>query len=164
MDRCRARTVGCGALSLATKEPLVLSRRCVVELAHPVFSLAYKTVQKIATNHVDIYAFQTYSFGIGALLALILFAAVHRKGFAQFFQNLHPQQSLSGFLIGCVSFLGGILYLLALQKGPFALVSTIHALNILVTAVCSAIVFKEKLNQSKVGLIALAIIAAILIS
>ena len=68
-----------------------------------------------------------------------------------------------GVLLGTLSFFGGYVYYLAIDRGPFSLVIAIHSLYIIVTACIAAYLFKEKVSKKRLVLIFLAIIAIVLI-
>ena len=66
-------------------------------------------------------------------------------------------------MIGILSFFGGYALYLALTKGPFPLITSIHSLYILITALTAYVLFNEKLTPRKIVLLLFAIIAIILI-
>ena len=126
-----------------------------------VFCSAFnKVVQKFGADAGDIYNLQIYQYLFGAMIALVALLVVDRKHFSvmHFKQGAKP-----GLFIGAVAFLGGYCILLALTKGPFPLITTVHSLYIFVAAMVGFIMFKEKLDRRKIALIALAILALLLI-
>lgn len=126
-----------------------------------VFLSAFgKIIQKFAANSVDIHALQVYQYLSAAFFSLILYTFVHRK---EFKKHLFSHSITSGLMIAVPSFLGGYMWLLALTKGPFSLVTSIHSLYIIIVALVAYIAFKEKLTWKKMFLISLAVIATILI-
>lgn len=126
-----------------------------------VFLSAFnKIIQKFATSSVDIHALQVSMYCSAALFSFILYAFVHRK---EFKKHILSHSLTSGIMIGVPGFLGGYMLLLALTKGPFSLVTSIHSLYIIIVAIVAYFVFKEKLTWKKIFLISLAVLATILI-
>lgn len=119
-----------------------------------------KIIQKFATGAVDIHIFQIYQFLSATVFSLLLYTFIHRK---EFKKHIFSNSIWSGLLIGLPNFLGGYMILLALTKGPFSLVYSIHSLYIIITALIAYLVFKEKLTWKKIFLISLAVLATILI-
>jgi drug/metabolite transporter (DMT)-like permease len=122
-------------------------------------SVVNKLVQKIAVDVVDIRAYQIYQYGFAALCSFLLFLIVHRSEWrTHFFEG-----RVHGTLIGIFSFLGGYVFLIALSRGPFPLVTGIHSLYVLVTAFVGAALFQERLTKKKIALLFFAIIAILFI-
>jgi len=123
------------------------------------FSTFNKIIQKFGVDTGDIYNLQIYQYFIGLLLVGILMFIFERKKY-----NLEKfKLSIkSGFLIGSFAFFGGFALLIALSKGPFSLITSIHSLYILITAIIAFFMFNEELTLKKILLICLAIIAVLL--
>lgn len=119
-----------------------------------------KIIQKFAADGIDIRAFQIYEYLSAVVFSLMLNLYIHKK---EFKQHLFSNSIKSGVLIGIPSFLGGYMLLIALTKGPFPLITSIHSLYVLITAMTAYFIFKEKLSLRKIILIITAIIATILI-
>ncbi|PIR87870.1 MAG: hypothetical protein COU10_02140 [Candidatus Harrisonbacteria bacterium CG10_big_fil_rev_8_21_14_0_10_45_28] len=124
-------------------------------------SAVTKILSKVAVDAVDIHSFQIYQYGFGALFAGLILAGRHAKngkGSAFFGGGMRV-----GVAIGVLSFFGGYAFLLALVEGPFTLVTSIHSLYILITAITGYVFLKENLTARKIFLIFLAIVAILLI-
>jgi drug/metabolite transporter (DMT)-like permease len=119
-----------------------------------------KIIQKFAADSVDIHALQIFQYLFAMTFAFLMCAYFFGKDLKK---HIFSGAIKSGFLIGVPSFFGGYFWLLALERGPFSLITAIHSLYALITAVLAYFIFKEKLTMKKVGLIFLAIIAALLI-
>lgn len=132
----------------------------VIGLGVVVVSAFSKIIQKFATNAVDIHIFQIYQYLSASIFSLILYTFIHRK---EFKRHIFSNSMWSGFMIGIPNFLGGYMILLALTKGPFSLVYSVHSLYITIVAIVAYFTFKEKLTWKKAFLISLAVIATILI-
>lgn len=124
-----------------------------------LFSAFNKIIQKYGVDTGDIFNFQIYQYFFGALLALVLMAIAEKKDFAsKFFSG-----AKAGISIGIIAFLGGYSILIALSRGSFPLIQSIHSLYIFVTAIIGSYFFKENLTTKKIILIILAVISALLI-
>lgn len=118
-----------------------------------------KTLLKVAADGFDIHAFQIFQYSFAVLFALLIFAATHRRDWRV---HLLSEGTKTGALIGTFGILGGYALFLALQRGPFPLVMTIHSLYIFVSAIVAVYLLRERLTFRTVGLMALAILAAAL--
>lgn len=125
-----------------------------------VVSAFNKLVQKFATNHFDIGAYQIAQYAAGVIFITVLYLVTHRKNWRI---HLSAEALKIGSGIGVLTFLGGYSIIIALTKGPFPLITAIHSTYTLVTAVIAAFLFKEKLTAKKLILIGLAILAVIII-
>lgn len=119
-----------------------------------------KVVQKIVADSFDIHVFQIYQYLFAAIFALIVYLFVHRRNWKQ---HIVSGSFGVGSLIGVLSFFGGLSLYIALTKGPFSLVTSIHSLYTLVTALTAYFLFKEQLTAKKIFLLLLAIVAVVLI-
>jgi drug/metabolite transporter (DMT)-like permease len=119
------------------------------------FSSFGKIIQKIAADGVDILAFQVYMYIFATIFVLAVYLATNRGNY----KGLFSKAMLWGSINGIFSFFGSLAILIALTRGPFALITAIHSTYILVTAVIGWLFFKEYLNARKVFLICLAIVA-----
>lgn len=119
-----------------------------------------KIIQKFAANGVDIHTFQIYEYLSAVVFSLLLNLYVHK---IEIKRHLFSSSIKSGAIISVPSFVGGYMLLIALTKGPFSLVTSIHSLYVLITAITAYFIFKEKLTLRKIILIIVAIIATILI-
>lgn len=119
-----------------------------------------KIIQKFATDSVNINSLQIYQYLSAAVFSMILYFIIHKK---EFKKELFSNSIISGAMIAVPSFIGGYMWLLALKKGPFSLVSSIHSLYIIVVSIIAYFLFKEKLTWKKILLIMIAILAMIII-
>jgi len=119
-----------------------------------------KVIQKFAASGVDIHTFQIFQYLSATLFSLVLILYVHKK---EFKRHLFSDSIKSGAVIAVPSFVGGYALLIALTKGPFSLITSIHSLYVLITAITAYYIFKEKLTSRKILLILVAIVATILI-
>ena len=119
-----------------------------------------KILQKFAADWVNIQAFQVFQYIFASIISLLILIISNRK---ELYKNLVSKSFKVGSLIGIFSFFGGYLYLIALTKGPFSLITSIHSSYIFITALTGLVLFKEELTIKKVLLIILAIIATLLI-
>lgn len=125
------------------------------------FSVFNKFVQKIAANNFDIHVFQIYQYIFAAIFALIFFTLLNHK--SGWLRKLSLGPIKSGLTISIPSFFGGWAILLAFSKGPFSLVTSVHAMYIFVAALAGYLFFSEKLNARKLLSLALAVLAISLI-
>ena len=132
----------------------------VIGLGIAFFSAFGKILQKFAVGNVDLQALQITQYLSATFFSLIMYTLIHRK---EFKKHIFSKTVKSGLMISVPSFLGGYMWLIALSKGPFTLVTSIHSLYIIIVAVVAYFVFKEKLTARKLFLIALAVLATILI-
>lgn len=119
-----------------------------------------KVLQKIVADNFDIHAFQVYQYIFATLVALLILLLVHKK-------NSKKELLSGGFKIGVpiglFSFFGGYALFVALTKGPFSLITSVHSLYIFATAISAYFLFREKITPHKIMLMALAVLAVILI-
>jgi drug/metabolite transporter (DMT)-like permease len=132
----------------------------VIGLGILFLSVFSKIIQKFAVNSVNINSLQIFQYFSAALFSIILYFMMHRK---EFNKHIFSNSILSGLMIAVPSFIGGAMYLIALKRGPFSLVTSIHSLYIVVVAIVAYFIFKEKLTWYKFILIIIAILAMILI-
>jgi len=126
-----------------------------------VFLSAFgKIIQKFAVGSVDVQALQVTQYFSAALFSFILCNFIHKK---EFKKHIFSNAVKSGLMISIPNFFGGYMWLIALKRGPFSLVTSIHSLYIIVVAILAYFIFKEKLTLRKLLLIALAVLATILI-
>jgi len=126
-----------------------------------VFLSAFgKIVQKFAADSVDIHALQIYQYLFASFFSFIFYTVFRRS---EFKKHIFSGSLVSGLMIGIPSFFGGYMWLLALTKGPFSLIVSIHSLYIIITTVIAYYLFKEKITLKKIFLILFAVIAMILI-
>ena len=118
-----------------------------------------KVLQKIVADSFDIHAFQIYQYLFATLISAAILFLAHRKNWKQ---ELFSGAIKIGSIIGVFGFLGGYALFIALAKGPFPLVTAIHSLYILITAIIAFFMFNEELTLKKILLICLAIIAVLL--
>jgi len=123
------------------------------------FSAFNKLLHKFVATSFDIHAYQIYQYLFAAIFSFLILAWVHRKNIKKAFSK---KSFFAGGLIGIFSFLGGYSWLIALTKGSFVLVTSIHSLYILITALTGFFLFKEKLNKKIILLIIGAILALLL--
>ena len=124
------------------------------------FSVFNKILQKIMADAYDIHAYQIFQYLGAVIFSFLLILYFHKKDFKKHFTKA---SLFSGSLIGLFSFLGGYATLIALTKGPFTLITSIHSLYILITALTGAALFKEKLTKKIIALLILSVIAVIMI-
>lgn len=132
----------------------------ILALATLILSAANKIIVKFISGSYSVEAFQLYSYVFGLLLVLIFHRLFHKRK-ASFFEM--SSTAKWGILLGALSFLGGYMYYLAIDRGPFSLVIAIHSLYIIVTTCVAAYLFNEKVSKRRFILILLAILAVIII-
>ncbi len=117
-----------------------------------------KVLQKIVADNIDIHAFQIYQYIFATIVMFFIILIEHRKKWklSLFFGALKI-----GVPIGIFSFFGGYSLYLALTKGLFSLIISIHSLYIFVTALTAYFLFHEKITIKKIFLIMLAVISII---
>jgi drug/metabolite transporter (DMT)-like permease len=119
-----------------------------------------KVLQKVVARNFDIHAFQIYQYLFASLFSFLVYIIIHRHDWKS---HIFSGGMRIGGLIGIFSFFGGFSLYLALERGPFSLITSIHSLYVLITALTAYFLFKEKLTCKKILLLLLAIIAIILI-
>ena len=119
-----------------------------------------KVLQKIVAAKFDIHAFQIYQYLFASIFALLIYLIIHRRDWKT---HIFSGGLGIGSLIGVFSFFGGYSLYIALTKGPLPLITSIHSLYILITALTAYFLFKEQLTTKKVLLLVFAVIAVILI-
>jgi len=132
----------------------------IVGLGLVLFSATHKSIQKIAVNNYDLLTYMIYQYITGFILVAIFALIYHKR---DLFKSVNKENALIGSITGVVSFLGGLAILKALSIGPFALIFSIHSTYILITAIVTALFFKEKLTKRIFLLTLIAIIGIILI-
>ncbi len=132
----------------------------ILALATLILSAANKIIVKFISTSYSVEAFQLYSYAIGLILVVVFHRLFHKRK-----ASLSEMSATArwGIFLGLLSFAGGYMYYLAIDKGPFALVIPIHSLYILVTTCVAAYLFKEKISAKRLFLILLAILAIVLI-
>jgi drug/metabolite transporter (DMT)-like permease len=123
-------------------------------------SVFNKVLQKIITDKFNIRVFQIYQYLFAAIFALLIYLVLHRRDWKT---HIFSGGLGIGSLIGVFSFFGGYALYIALVKGPFPLITSIHSLYILITALTAYFLFKEQLTAKKIFLLLLAIVAIVLI-
>ena len=118
-----------------------------------------KVLQKVVVGKFDVHAFQIYQYLFAAAFALFLYFVFHRRNWKE---HIFSGGFGIGSLIGIFSFFGGYAFYIALTKGPFPLITSIHSLYILITALTAYFIFQEKLTVKKIALLLFAIVAVIL--
>jgi len=119
-----------------------------------------KVFQKFAADTISIQSFIIYQHLFATLLTIPLLLIFHKKDLRR---SLTRKAFMMGGLIGFFGFFGFYSLLLALSKGPLTLISPIQSTYILVTAIVSAFLYKEKLTKKTIFMIILAIISVFLI-
>ncbi len=126
-----------------------------------VFISAFnKVLQKIVSDKFDIHAFQIYQYLFASIFALLIYLIIHRRDWKT---HIFSGGLKIGSLIGIFSFFGGYSFYIALTKGSFPLITAIHSLYILVTALTAYFLFQEKITTKKILLLLVAVLAVILI-
>jgi len=125
------------------------------------FSVLNKVVLKVGADNVDIHSLQICQYLFAAAFALTFFALFNRP--IELRRRLFSGSMKSGLIISIPSFLGGWALLIALTRGPFSLITSLHAMYIFVAALEGWFFFKERLTRRKMALLLLAITAIILI-
>ncbi len=119
-----------------------------------------KILQKIVADSFDIHAFLIYQYLFAAAFSLLIYLVLHRRDWKA---HIFSGGLGIGSLIGVFGFFGGYALLVALTRGPFPLITSIHSLYILITALTAYFLFQEKLTTKKVLLLLVAILAVVLI-
>lgn len=118
-----------------------------------------KIIQKLAADTVDIHAFQFYQYIFGTIFALLVVLVTKKTSLRKL---LFSGSMVWGIINGILGFFGGWALLVALTKGPFTLITTIHSMYIFVTALFGFVVFREKIDRKKWILIGLSVVAVML--
>ena len=119
-----------------------------------------KILQKVVAGKFDIHAFQVYQYLFAAMFALLIYLVFHRHDWKA---HIFSGGLGIGSLIGVFSFFGGYSLYIALTKGPFPLITSVHSLYIFITTLTAYFLFKEQLSAKKIFLLLLAIVAVVLI-
>ena len=119
-----------------------------------------KVLQKIVADNFDIHAFQIYQYLFATIIAFLILLYVHKRNYKK---ELLSGGFKIGVPIGLFSFFGGYALFVALTKGPFPLIISIHSLYIFATAITAYFLFKESMTSRKILLMVLAVIAVLLI-
>jgi len=119
-----------------------------------------KVLQKIVADNFDIHAFQIYQYLFATFIALLVLFFVHKKDSKK---ELLSGGFKIGIPIGLFSFFGGYALFIALTKGPFPLITSIHSLYIFATAITAYFLFRESITTRKILLMVLAVVAVLLI-
>ena len=125
-----------------------------------LISVFNKVLQKIVADKFDIHVFQIYQYLFAAIFSLLVYLVLHRRDWKT---HIFSGGLGIGSLIGVFSFFGGYAWYVALTKGSFPLIASIHSLYILITAMTAYFLFQEQLTKKKIFLLFLAILAVILI-
>jgi len=126
-----------------------------------VFISAFnKIIQKIVAENFDIRAFQIYQYLFAAIFSLLLYVIIHRRDWKD---HVFSGGLGIGSVIGIFSFFGGYSLYIALTRGPLPLVTSVHSLYILITALTAYFLFREQLTTKKIFLLFSAIISVVLI-
>lgn len=125
-----------------------------------VLSVFSKVILKFATDVVDVQPLMIFNYFFASIFLIIIVLLFKRKSWKK---DLFSGASKSGFFIAVPGFLGNWFFLMALSKGPFTLITALHALYIFGASVAGYFFFKEALSKKKIALLVLAIIAIILI-
>lgn len=149
-------------LFLYKKGKLEYSRHIIIiGLTITCLSAFNKIIQKIVADGFDIRAFQIYQYLFAAVFALLVYF-VSQKSLK--ISGLFERKQLAlGGLIGVLGFFGAYALLIALTKGPFALVFSVQSTYIFVVAVAGYFLFQEKFTYRKVVALILAVLAVVLI-
>ncbi|MAG24006.1 hypothetical protein CMI47_00350 [Candidatus Pacearchaeota archaeon] len=123
-------------------------------------SAVIKIFQKFIADSISIPTFLIYEHLFASLLLIPLVFLFHKKDLKQ---ALTKRSFITGSFVGLFGFLGFYTLLTALSKGPLTLISPIQSTYILVTAIVSAILYKEKLTKRTILLILLAVLSIFLI-
>jgi len=101
---------------------------------------------KYAADNTDIWAFIALSYIFSTLLTLALaprmFAHAQESGPGKLSVGI-------GLLMGLLNLGGFYLFLKALALGPLSIVAVVNGMHFLVPVILAAIVFKERLNSSR---------------
>ena len=126
-----------------------------------VLSVVNKAVLKVGADNVDIESLQIIQYSAASISAFIFLLL--RDGRKKAIKLLKTEGFKSGLLISVPSFMGGYALLVALTKGPFILVQSIHSMYIFIVAAIGYFFFKESLNRRKLTAILLAVVSLVLI-
>ncbi len=101
---------------------------------------------KYAADHTDIWAFIALSYIISTLFTLTLaprmFAPARESGPGKLALGI-------GLLMGLLNLAGFYLFLKALALGPLSIVAVVNGMHFLVPVLLAAVVFKERLDASR---------------
>jgi len=149
-------------LFLYKKGRLEYSRHILTVGLTIVFLSAFnKVIQKIVVDGFDIRAFQIYQYLFAMLFSLIVYFISQKS--IKINQLFERRQMTLGALIGILGFFGAYALLIALTKGPFALVFSIQSTYIFVVAIAGYFLFQEKLSKRKIAALIVAVLSILLI-
>ncbi|WP_291322597.1 DMT family transporter [Desulfonatronospira sp.] len=111
---------------------------------------------KYAADHTDIWAFIALSYIFSTLFTL----ALSPRMFANTQDQHRGKISLGiGLIMGLLNLAGFYLFLKALALGPLSIVAVVNGMHFLVPVLLAVIVFKERLDASRLLGLALALAA-----
>ncbi|PTN36906.1 DMT family transporter [Desulfonatronum sp. SC1] len=123
---------------------------------------------RYAAQHTDLLAFIALSYVFSTLFTLALAPRMFTPDQAHTVPHTAPRGSRKlaagiGLAMGLLNLAGFYLFLKALALGPLAIVASINGMHFLVAVVLSVLIFREKLNPSRLLGLALAIVAIVLL-
>lgn len=124
-----------------------------------MLSVFGKIVQKIAVDGGGLGLFIAGGYISAAVISLFMFIAMEGKRFRN---ELFSNAAWWGMGNGTLGFFGTWTIMLALERGPFTLITSIHSMYIFVAALVAHYFFRETLRRKTVGLIALSVVAVVL--
>ena len=115
-------------------------------------------IPKITTRHIDPRSAIVYEVLGGILLALVVACVLN------FRIETHPIGILLAISTGVLGFLGALLFLVAVSKGPVTLVATLSALYPVISITLAVFFLNETVTLKQGVGIAFALIAMILVA
>ena len=120
-------------------------------------SLVSGSVASISSKFAAVYSnklgFMALSYFLGALFS----AALIRRSGEEVSRGNRKDAVLIGLLMGLINFVGFYTFLAALSVGPLSIIVSITGMHFVIAVLLSAIVYKEKLNRTRMLGMALAV-------
>ena len=120
-------------------------------------SLVSGSVASISSKFAAVYSnklgFMALSYFLGALFS----AALIRRSGEEVSRGNRKDAVLIGLLMGLINFVGFYTFLAALSVGPLSIIVSITGMHFVIAVLLSVIVYKEKLNRTRMLGMALAV-------
>lgn len=114
---------------------------------------------KFAALHANKMAFMATSYAMATLMAF----AFRKKAQSADANTNHRDALLIGFFMGLINLAGFYCYLKALSTGPLSIVTSVTAMHFVIAITLSALIYREKLNRSRITGICLTIVSMVLL-
>ena len=122
-------------------------------------SLVSGSVASISSKFAAVYSnklgFMALSYFLGALFS----AALIRRSGEEVSRGNRKDAVLIGLLMGLINFVGFYTFLAALSVGPLSIIVSITGMHFVIAVLLSVIVYKEKLNRTRLLGLGLAVLS-----